>query len=227
MELYGESQRVHRVIQQSWHNKIHNTFGPQKESILKFTAFSTKLLLDQFDAPSIVRRYERLTGTCKAYRIGLVSLDAIQFTRRHKGLCIPGLGTDRYTHMANALCTVVSICLVSADSRPKALVSNVEAKSRNGYVIIWKLLCRYVPGFDPVKTIDKPCWEDYDGDVIHYAVGFNLYFRLCAKRGNYHSHYHRPILFLQGITARHLMKIVKPLLIAVESQQPDENKITS
>jgi hypothetical protein len=119
--------------------------------------------------------------------MGLVPFDAIQFTRRHKGLCIPGLGTDWYTNMANALCTVLSICLVLADSRLKALVSIVEAKSRNGYVIVWKLLCRYVPGLDPDKTIDKPCWEDYGSNVIHYAAGFDLYFKLCAKRGNYHS----------------------------------------
>jgi hypothetical protein len=94
-------------------------------------------------------------------------------------------------------------------------VSSVEAKSRNGYVIVRKLLCCYVPGFDPAKRIDKPCWEDYNGDVIHNAAGFDLYFRLCAKRRNYHSQYHRSILFLQGITARHLMKVGKPLLIAV------------
>jgi hypothetical protein len=93
VELYGKLQHVHQVIQQSWHNKIHNTFGPQ-ESILKSTAFSTKLLLNQFDAPSVVCWYERLTDTCKAYRISLVPFDTIQFTHWHKGLCIPGLGTD-------------------------------------------------------------------------------------------------------------------------------------
>jgi hypothetical protein len=226
VELYGKLQCIHRVIRQSWHNKIHNTFGPQKESILKSTAFSTKLLLDQFDAPSVVRWYKRLTGTCEAYHIGLVPFNAIQFTCRHEGLCIPSLGMDWYTDMANALCTVMSICLESADSCLKALVSSMEAKSRNGYVIVWKLLCRYVPGFNPAKTIE-PRWENYDSNVIHYAAGFDLYFRLCAKRGNHHSQYHRSILFLQGIIARHLMKVVKPLLIAIESQQPDENKATS
>jgi hypothetical protein len=94
-------------------------------------------------------------------------------------------------------------------------------------VIVWKLLCLYVPGFDLAKMIDKPCWEDYNSDVIHYAVGFNFYFRLYAKRGNYHSQYHRSIVFLQGITACHLIKVAEPLLIAVESQQPDENETTS
>jgi hypothetical protein len=225
--LYGKLQCIHRVIQQSWHNKIHNTFGPHKESILKTTAFLIKLLLDQFDAPSVVRWYEQLASTCKAYCIGAVPFNAIQFTHWHEGLCIQGLGTDWYTDMANALCTVMSICLESADSRLKALVPGVEAKSRNGYVIVWKLLCCYVPGFDLAKTIDKPCWEDYDSNVIHYVAGFDLYFRLCAKRRNYHSQYHPLILFLQGITARHLMKVVRPLLIVVESQQPDKNETTS
>jgi hypothetical protein len=69
--------------------------------------------------------------------------------------------------MANALCMVMPICLESADLRLKALVYSVEAKSRNGYVKIWKLLCHFVPGFDLAKMIDKPCWEDYDGNGIH------------------------------------------------------------
>jgi hypothetical protein len=174
-----------------------------------------------------VRWYERLPGTCKAYCIGLIPFDAIQFTRRHKGLCISDLGTDWYTNMANTLCTVMSICLESVDSHLKALVSSMEAKSHNGYIIVWNLLCRDLPGFNPEKTIAEPCWEDYDSDVIHYAVGFDLYFRLCAKRGNYHSQYHQSILFQQGITACHLMNVVELLLIAMESQQPDENKTTS
>jgi hypothetical protein len=84
----------------------------------------------------------------------------------------------------------------------------------------------YAPSFDPDKTIDKPGWEDNDSNVIHYAAGFDLYFRLCTKRGNYHSQYHWSILLLQGITARHLMKVVGPLLIAAKSQQLDENKTT-
>jgi hypothetical protein len=227
VELYGKLQRIHGVICQSWHNQIHNIFVPQKENISKSTAFSTKLLLDQFNAPSVVQWYKQLTGICKAYHIGLVPFDAIQFTRQHKDLCIPGLGTDWYTNMANALCTVMSICLESADSRLKAMVSSMEAKSHNGYVIVWKLLCRYVPGFDLAKSIDKPHWEDYNCNVIHYAVGFDLYFRLCTKRKNYHSQYHRLILFLQGIMAPHLMKVVKLLLMVVESQQPDKNETMS
>jgi hypothetical protein len=116
--------------------------------------------------------YEQLNDTCKAYRISLVPFNAIQFTCWHNGLCIPGLGTDWYTDMANALCTVMSICLESADSRLRALVSSVEAKSCNGYIIVWKLLRRYVPGFDLAQMNAKPCWEDYNRDVIHYVVNF-------------------------------------------------------
>jgi hypothetical protein len=52
------------MIRQSWHNSHHNSYGPQKESILKSTAFTTRLLLEKFNAPSIVNWYERLTSTC-------------------------------------------------------------------------------------------------------------------------------------------------------------------
>ncbi len=67
------------------------------------------LLLEKFDAPSIVQWYECLTNTCKGFRIALVPFNAIQFQRRQEGLCIPGLGFNRYNDMASALC-LVDVC---------------------------------------------------------------------------------------------------------------------
>ena len=59
--------------------------------------------------------------------------------------------------------------------------------------------------------------------MIQYAATFDLYFRLSAKRGNTHSQFNKSILFLKGITTRNLMKIVEPLIIAIESMQSDED----
>jgi len=59
--------------------------------------------------------------------------------------------------------------------------------------------------------------------VNQYAAAFDLYFRLSAKRGNTHSQFNKSILFLKGITARNLMKIVEPLIIAIESMQGNNN----
>jgi hypothetical protein len=221
--VYSEIMRLHRVIRQCWHNRQYNSFGPQKESILKSSAFSTRLLLEKFDAPSVVNWYERLVSTCEAFPIGLVPFDAIQFGCRHEGICLPGLGFERYADMASALCTAMPICLEKADGRVRAMVSGIETKTRNGYEIVWNLLFRYVPGFDPTKTVDKPTWDGHEGDVIQYAAAFDLYFRLCAKRGNTHSQFNKSILFLKGITSRHLMKIVEPLIIAIESTQGDDD----
>jgi hypothetical protein len=61
--------------------------------------------------------------------------------------------------------------------------------------------------------------------VIHYAAVFDLYFQLSAKRGENHNQFTRLILFLKGITARNLMRIVEPLLIAIEGTQCNLNKI--
>ncbi len=57
--------------------------------------------------------------------------------------------------------------------------------------------------------------------MIQYAAAFDLYFRLSAKRGGYHSLFNKSILFLKGSTARNLMKMVEPLIIAIESTQGD------
>ena len=56
----------------------------------------------------------------------------------------------------------------------------------------------------------------HEGDVIQYATAFDFYFRLSAKHGNTHSQFNKSIFFLKGITARNLMKIVEPLIIAIK-----------
>jgi hypothetical protein len=103
------------------------------------------------------------------------------------------------------------------------MVASVETKSHNGYEIIYCLFCQYVPGFDPARTVDRPSWDDYDGDIMRYADAYDLYFRLSAKSGGYHTAFHCSVLFLKGITSPALMKVVEPLLIVVESHKPDEN----
>ncbi len=55
--------------------------------------------------------------------------------------------------------------------------------------------------------------------MIKYAAAFDLYFRLSSKRGNCQRNFNKSILFLKGITAHNLSKIVEPLIIAVESTQ--------
>jgi hypothetical protein len=111
------------------------------------------------------------------------------------------------------------ICLARANSRIQAMIAGVETTMRNGYEIVWNLLYRYVPGFDPTNTVDKPTWNGEGGDVIQYAAAFNLYFRLSAKQGSCHNEFNKSILFLKGIMARSLLKIVKPLIIAIKSTQ--------
>ncbi len=166
ISVYSEIMRLHRVICQCWHNRQYNSFSPQKESILKSSAFSMRLLLEKFNAPSIINWYKCLASTCKAFCISLVLFDAIQFGRWHKGLCLPGLGFECYDNMASALCTAMPICLDKADGRVRAMVSGVETKTRNGYEIMWTLLFRYIPDFDPTKIVNKPRWDRHNGDVI-------------------------------------------------------------
>jgi hypothetical protein len=206
-------------IRQSWYNRQYNSFGPQKESILKSTAFSTRLLLKKIDASSMVNWYERLTSTCKAFRIGLVPFDAIQFSRRQDGLRIPGLSLNRYWDMQSALCTALHLCLAQADNRVKAMIAGVETKTQNGYEILRNLLYHFIPGFNPTNTINKPTLDGEGGNVIGYAATFNLYFRLSSKRGNRQTDVEQSILLLKGITACNLSQIIEPLIIAVKSTQ--------
>ena len=125
--------------------------------------------------------------------------------------------------MASALCNIMSICLYNGDNWVKAMVASMEMKTQKGYKILWRLFCQYDPCFNPSRTVNRLSWDDYGGDVMKYAKAFDLYFYLSAKSGGYHTAFHCYILFLQGITAPALIKVVKPLLIAVKSNTLDEN----
>jgi hypothetical protein len=167
----------------------------------------------------MVNWYKRLTSTCEVFQIGLVPFHTIQFSLQQDGLCIPGLGLDRYQDMQSALCTVLPLCLAQADNQVQAMIAGVKTKTRNRYKILWNLLYRFVPGFNPTNTINKPTWDGEGGNVIRYAVAFDLYFWLSYKRGNRQTDVEQSILFLKGITAPNLSRIVEPLIIAVESTQ--------
>jgi hypothetical protein len=77
----------------------------------------------------VVNWHERLTSTCEAFRIGLFPFDAIQFSCQQDGLCIPGLGLNRYRDMQSALCTALPLCLAQADNRVQAMIAGVKTKT--------------------------------------------------------------------------------------------------
>ena len=213
---FPEMTRLHRTIRRNWFHHTLNTYGPQRETILNSKAL-IKLTLEKFDPCSVLAWYEKLVMTCEAYKIGLMPFDAIQFARGSLGLCIPGLGTDRFTEMASALCSVLQVCLSKASMRVTTMAAQVESRTRNGYDILWRVLCLYIPGFDPTKTVERPLWSDSDGNIILFANKFDLFYRLSLKNGHSHSDVVKSTLFLTGITEPAMMKVVEPLLIAVES----------
>jgi hypothetical protein len=121
--------------------------------------------------------------------------------------------------MQSALCTALPLCLAQADNRVQAMIAGVETKTQNRYKILWNLLYRFVPGFNPTNTIDKPTWDGEGGNVIRYAAAYNLYFQLSSKQGNRQTDVKQSILFLKRITACNLSQIVEPLIFAVKSTQ--------
>ena len=121
--------------------------------------------------------------------------------------------------MQSALCTALLLCLAQADNRVQEMIAGVKTKTQNGYKILWNLLYRFVPGFNPTNTINKPTWDGEGGNVIRYAVAFDLYFWLSYKRGNRQTDVEQSILLLKGITACNLSQIMEPLIIAVKSTQ--------
>lgn len=217
-DSFQEMCRIHRSIRGNWFHKTNNTKGPQRDLIYSSKHLSN-LKLEDFSLRSVVNWYERLVHVCESHHIALVPFNAIQFSKGLLGLCIPGLGSERFVDMASALCTVLALLLDGAPSRVTMMVRTTE-KSHNGYDILWRLLGLYVPGFDDTRTIDRPLWSASNGDAIDFADAFDLYFRLCAKANLFYSDLTRSRLFLEGITDPSLKAIVDAFLVALDTEPP-------
>jgi hypothetical protein len=123
-KYFGELMRAHQTIVNSWSSKNNGTYGPQKDAILKSTTFTNKMVLNCFDAPSIVGTSASLLRARRFTSDSSLSTLSNSIADK-KGLCLLGLGMDRYVDMASALCTVMSLCLENGDSRVRAMVASI------------------------------------------------------------------------------------------------------
>jgi hypothetical protein len=83
---------AHRRIQESWHNPVTNTLGPQVDRIL-LKSFKLFPQLDSTATKDVVNFYNRLQELSTSHLLAILPFDAIVLKNCLEGLCIPGLGT--------------------------------------------------------------------------------------------------------------------------------------
>ncbi len=110
---FGEIIQVHRKVKQGWYNTRNQTSGLSVKRILDqgLAVFPKLRSLDVHDA---VDFYDKLQELSAAYLLPLMPSDAICLEFNFEGLCIPGLGVDRYAECASALMEILPRLLLTS-----------------------------------------------------------------------------------------------------------------
>ncbi len=201
---------VHRKVRELWFNPTSHTYGPHVERIV---TKSLKLLptLDSADTASMVDFYDRLQESASGLTIALMPFDTVMIRYGLEGLCVPGLGVDKYHAMSKALMELLPR-LVSGNLSPQinAALALVRLESGNGYDFLWRVLELTVPGFDPVVPINVPQWANSD-DIFSFAQAYLLHFRLQAKMNFHYGDRTRAGIFLHAIQSSEFADTVTTL----------------
>ena len=114
-----------------------------------------------------------------------------------EGLCLPGLGLQRYAEIAGVLMEVLPCLHPTSDSQVTSMVTVVQAELNNGFDLLWRILELAVPGFDPSLQISAPVW--FSDDIFDSCLSYVLYFHLQAKKGLVHDERTKSITVLQAV----------------------------
>jgi hypothetical protein len=126
---------VHQRVGKLWYNPTTHTCGPQIDCIV---TKSLKLLptLDSTTTETVVDFYDRLRESATGLTIMIMPFDTVMLLNRFEGLCIPGLGVNRYHLMSKALIELLPH-LIPGNLSPQinAALASVRYKSNNGTTI--------------------------------------------------------------------------------------------
>jgi hypothetical protein len=113
-------------------------------------------------------------------------------------------------------------CLLSRSNTQITMLVNVTRTARNsGYNLLGRVLYLTVPGFNPVKPICIPIWQD--NNIFEFTLSFSLYYRLEAKRGILNNDCTRSITFLNTIQDPGYTDIVSTLMSHIQNYYAKDN----
>jgi hypothetical protein len=123
---------VHRRVRKLWYNPTMHTYGPQVDCIV---TKSLKLLptLDSATTETMVDFYDRLQESATGLAIAIMPFDTVMIRNGLEGLCVPGLGINKYHVMSKALMELLPR-LISGNLSPQinAALASVRSESGNG-----------------------------------------------------------------------------------------------
>jgi hypothetical protein len=158
MICYNDIITIHRTVHNKWSNDRYGTDGPQISRIVSKELAAFPRLLST-SAEDVVDFYDRFHEMGVAYLLPTTPLDAIILQLGYEGLFPPALGTMRYSACGKGLLELLQH-LVPTTLSPafNAILGTVRSETANGYDLLWRMLCLYVPGFNKAKPIVFPFW---------------------------------------------------------------------
>ena len=88
--------------------------------------------------------------------VSLLPFDAIVINWQYVGLCIPGIGERRYLEMARVLWRVCEKTLPRDEEAVRNAFKANSNRGRDGFRLLWDVLIRSQPAFNPIKSFPKP-----------------------------------------------------------------------
>jgi hypothetical protein len=112
--------------------------------------------------------------------ISLMPFDAIVINWQYVGLCIPGIGERRYLEMARVFWRICEKTLPRDEDAVRNAFKINSNRGRDGFRLLWDVLIRSQPAFNPTRTFPKPNWQT-SRDISTLAKRWILYFRFMGK----------------------------------------------
>jgi hypothetical protein len=178
-------QPMHKMAVANWRvqTQFGMSIGPDHARILdKMATFPTLHSTKQRD---VLAWLKQLPNLLAGYKILLMPFDHIELRFGPVGLCVPGVGTEKFGMMGSALAMVLDkIISKQIDRRILNLLAIVKNKvPSNGYNVLHKLLTETVDCFNPNSImIDYPHYSDYE-DIYGFAEDFDSFVAMKRRKG--------------------------------------------
>jgi hypothetical protein len=211
---YNAIIHVHTYVMDTWEHPKSYHKGHQVDQIVE-KGFSSFSRLKRLTVEEAVEFYDNFHKTLMLYLLPVMPFDCITIKMGFEALCLPGLGLPCYAQIARALMEILPCLLPRGDTQVTSLVNVTRMASNNGYDLLWRVLYLREPGFNPVKPVHIPLWQDKD--IFEFALSFSLYYCLEAKKGNFHDNRTRSTTFLNAIQDPGYTDVVTTLMTHIHN----------
>jgi hypothetical protein len=178
-------QPMHKMAVANWRvqSQFGMSIGPDHARLLDKIA--TFPILNSTKQRDVLAWLKQLPNLLAGYKILIMPFDHVELRFESIGLCIPGVGTEKFGMMGSALAMVLDkIISNQIDRQILNLLAIVKNKVlSNGYNVLHKLLTETVECFNPNSImIEYPHYSDYE-DIYSFAEDFDSFVAMKRRKG--------------------------------------------